>query len=159
MPTANDIALESDDRVLEIERYFDAPRAIVWEAFTKPEHLRHWMGPRDCPAISFEAEVRPGGKWRGCLRQASGDGDLWQGGIFHEVVTEQRLVYTFSWDNHGPGRRIETLVTITFTDEGDGTRMHFHQAFFNTRANRDGHGFGWNSAFDRLEDFLAKETA
>ncbi|MBI3675158.1 MAG: SRPBCC domain-containing protein [Proteobacteria bacterium] len=143
---------EPQERVLVIERRFSAPRELVWDAFTRPEHLVHWMGPRRHPAAKFEADVRPGGKWRGCLRATDGSGDLWQGGMFHEVVRPERLVYTFQWDRHP--EQTETIITITFEDEGDRTLMRFHQAVFSTVPSRDDHNQGWNSCFDRLDDYL-----
>lgn len=154
---ANSVVTEADDRVLVIERVFDAPRELVWDAFTKTEHLLHWMGPRDHPAISYDADPRPGGKWRGCLRSPDGKNVLWQGGVFHEITEPERIVYTFQWDKRSADDyTFATLVTITFEDEGDQTRMRFQQAYFNTKANRDGHNFGWSSGFDRLNDYLKK---
>ncbi len=156
----NSAVLEADDRVLIIERVFDAQRELVWDAFTKTEHLMQWMGPRDHPAISYEADARVGGKWRGCLRSTDGKEILWQGGVFHEITPPERIVYTFQWDKRTPDDiTFPTLVTITFDDEGGRTRMHFQQTYFNTRANRNGHNYGWNSAFDRLAEFLATEKA
>ena len=155
MASAGNNVLEADDRVLIIERVFDAPRDLVWEMFTKPEHLLHWMGPRDHPAMSYEADPHPGGKWRGCLHSADGKDVLWQSGVFHEITKPERIVYTFQWDKrHIDDVTFATLVTITFEEEGERTRMRFQQAYFNTKANRDGHNFGWNSAFDRLNDLL-----
>jgi uncharacterized protein YndB with AHSA1/START domain len=157
---ANSAVLDADDRVLLIERVFDAPRELVWDAFTKVEHLMQWMGPRDHPAVSYEADARVGGKWRGCLRSPDGKEVLWQSGVFHEVTKPERIVYTFQWDKRSPDDyTFATLVTITFKDEGDRTRMHFQQAYFNSKANRDGHNYGWNSGFDRLAEFLAREKA
>jgi uncharacterized protein YndB with AHSA1/START domain len=150
--------MDTDDRVLIIERVFDAPRELVWDAFTRTEHLMQWMGPRDHPAVSYEADPRVGGKWRACLRSPDGKEVLWQGGVFHEISPPERVVYTFQWDKRTPDDvTFATLVTITFAEEGDRTRMHFQQSYFNSNANRDGHNFGWNGSFDRLADFL-KET-
>jgi uncharacterized protein YndB with AHSA1/START domain len=156
----NSAALEADDRVLIIERTFNAPREMVWEAFTDPKHLLQWMGPRPHPAVEYKADARPGGRWRGCLRSADGKEELWQSGVFHEVTKPERLVYTFQWDKRNDNdKTFATLITIHFFDEGDRTRMRFQQTYFNTKANRDGHNFGWNSGFDRLAEFLAKEQA
>ncbi len=154
---ASERVMEPRERVLVIERVFNAPRELVWDAFTKPEHLRNWMGPRHHPAVQFDADVRPGGKWRGCLRALDGSRDLWQGGMFHEVERPERLVYTFQWDKHDEqDATFETLITITFEEiDDDETLMKFHQATFNTESNRNGHNEGWNSAFDRLDDLLA----
>ena len=150
--------LEGDARDLTIVRMFDAPRDLVFDLWTKPEHTIRWMGPRDYPATVFEQDVRVGGKWRGCLTgapEAPTPGDkLWQGGEYLEIVPPEKLVFTFAWDG-GP----ETVVTVILTAVGDQTRMVFHQTPFETAGNRDGHGGGWNSAFDRLVDFIALPAA
>jgi uncharacterized protein YndB with AHSA1/START domain len=154
----NSATLEADDRVLIIERVFNAPREMVWDAFTDPKHLLQWIGPRLHPAVDYKADARPGGRWRGCLRSPDGKEELWQSGVFHEVTRPERLVYTFQWDKRSADDfTFATLITIHFTDEGAQTRMRFQQTYFNTKANRDGHISGWNSAFDRLEDYLANE--
>jgi uncharacterized protein YndB with AHSA1/START domain len=76
--------------------------------------------------------------------------------VFHEVTRPERLVYTFRWDKRDEqDKTFETLITVTFEDLGDETLMTFHQATFNTKSNRDGHNYGWNSSFDRLDELLA----
>jgi len=142
--------VRNSDDALIIDRVFDAPRALVWRAWTDPAHALRWMGPRDVPAISWSADVRPGGAWRGCLQNPRTQEELWQGGVFREVLPPELLVYTFQWDGG-----TETLVTVRFSEEGGRTRMHFHQAPFADAGNRDGHRGGWSSAFDRLDELLA----
>ncbi len=155
---------DSEDRVLVITRIFDAPRELVFRAFTDPKHALKWMGPRDFPAHHVEADIRPGGKWRMGLRAAEHITDhrrgaeLWQGGVYKEVVPPERLVWTFRWDAE-PGSEDgaanpETLVTVTFAEHNGKTKMVFSQGVFNTKANRDGHSGGWNSSFDRLEELV-----
>ncbi len=145
---------------LSITRFFDAPRAMVYEAFVDAEHAKQWMGPRGFNATHLEQDVRPGGRWRACLHQVgewNGQTfpDLWQGGVFKEVVPPERLVYTFSWEGQGGQPTHETLVTIIFSEVDAGTtRMDFHQAFFDSVYQRDGHNQGWNSEFDRFNDVL-----
>ena len=127
--------------------------------FTEIEHARKWGGPRDYPMISLEADLRPGGKWRGCLRAKESGEELWQGGVYREIVPPERLVYTFAWDEESGNSPNETLVTITFAEEGaEKTKMTFRQAPFVSDESRDGHRAGWNSTFDRLADHL-KEVA
>jgi uncharacterized protein YndB with AHSA1/START domain len=148
---------------LHITRVFDAPRELVWKVMTDPEHMKHWCGPRQFVARNIENDPRPGGKWRLCLHTDgfdTGDGvlrqfDLRQGGENREVIEPERLVYTFKWeDNPGLSSNVETVITITL-DENDGkTTMNFHQAFFVTTGDRDGHMRGWNSSFDKLGDHL-----
>ncbi len=145
---------------LSITRIFDAPRDLVFEAFSNPEHAKRWMGPRGFTATHFEQDARPGGRWRACLHQ-TGDWkgqsypDLWQGGVFQEIVPPERVVYTFAWEGQGGQPTRETLITIVFTElDDDKTQMDFHQAFFDSIGQRDGHNQGWNSSFDRLNDYL-----
>jgi uncharacterized protein YndB with AHSA1/START domain len=106
--------------------------------------------------------VRVGGKWRGCLRSVKeGERDLWQGGKYLEVERPSRLVYTFQWEPHEDqdenDETFETIVTILLEDQGGKTLMKFYQSVFNTTSNRDGHIGGWNSAFDRLVEYLAEQ--
>ncbi|HEX3966578.1 MAG TPA: SRPBCC domain-containing protein [Edaphobacter sp.] len=158
-------ATEKAQHELHITRVFDAPRELVWRVMTDPEHIKHWSGPRQFEATNVENDQRPGGKWRLCLHTDgfdTGDGvlrqfDLRQGGENLEVVEPERLVYTFKWeDNPGLSSNVETVVTITLEEEGGKTTMNFRQAFFVTSADRDGHVRGWNSSFDRLEDYLGE---
>jgi uncharacterized protein YndB with AHSA1/START domain len=146
-----------DDRELEITRLFDAPRELVFRAWSDPALLLHWMGPRDYPAVQVESNFRVGGGWRIVLRDKDSDTELWQSGEYREITAPARIVLTFRWDKHldglpGP----ETLITLDFADEDGKTRMTFHQGMFNTASNRDGHRYGWNSAFDRLDDYFAR---
>ena len=146
MTETDDVATED----LTIVRTFDAPRALVFEMWTNPEYTLRWMGPRDYPATLFEQDVRVGGNWRGCLSAADDpDRKLWQGGRYLEIVPPEKLVFTFAWAD-GP----ETVVTVLLTEEAGRTRMVFHQTPFRTSSSRDGHGHGWNSAFDRMVDLL-----
>ena len=80
--------------------------------------------------------------------------ELWQHGVFREVVPPSRLSFTFVWEEQGE-RGLETLVTISFADEGGRTRLTLRQTPFHSIAERDGHGGGWSSSFDRLDENLA----
>jgi uncharacterized protein YndB with AHSA1/START domain len=147
MPAAAELALT-------ITRTFDAPRALVWRAWTDPEQLMKWWGPEHHPAVQMSMDVRPGGVWRNCLRSVETGNDLWHHGTFREVVPMERLVFTFVWEEEGE-RGVENIVTITFEDEGKNrTRMTLHQTPFQSDGERDGHGEGWTSSFGRLGNFL-----
>jgi len=91
-----------------------------------------------------------------CLRPDDGGKDLWQGDIYREIVEPERLVFTFAWDGEGedggPGH--ETLVTVTFAEHEGKTELTFRQAVFKSIEQLEGHRGGWNSTFDRLEDYL-----
>jgi uncharacterized protein YndB with AHSA1/START domain len=143
-----------EERVLVITRIFDAPRELVFRAWTDPEHVRNWWGPKDYPAVHLTMDVRPGGRWRNCLRSTETGEHLWQGGEFREVVPPERLVFTFAWDEEGE-RGLETLVTVTFAELDGKTLMTFRHEPFRSVEERDGHRGGWTSTFDRLVEHLA----
>jgi uncharacterized protein YndB with AHSA1/START domain len=151
---ANSAALDTDDRTLIIERIFDAPRDLVFAAWTDPKRALGWMGPRHAPAFHFEGDMKAGSKWRMGLRTIDGNRELWQGGVCREVSPPERLVFSSVWDQEDGSPGPETVITLTFEDLGGRTRMTFHQGVFNTVSNRNGHREGWNSGFDRLEEYL-----
>jgi uncharacterized protein YndB with AHSA1/START domain len=147
-------AKETADRELAITRVFDAPRDLVFKVWTQPEHLVRWLGPRGFAAPSAEMDVRPGGAYRACIRSPEG-ADYWMQGVYREIVAPERLVFTFAWEDEGgrPGR--ETLVTVTFADHSGKTKLTFHQAPFESVADRDSHQEGWAECLDRLGAYLA----
>ncbi len=149
MAERHDLDAEPSDRVLVITRVLDAPRARVFRAWADPQQARQWMGPRGFTATHLEQDARPGGSWRLCMRPDNGGRDLWQGGVFREIVEPERIVFTFAWDQEDGTRGPETLVTVTFAEQDGRTRLTFRQAVFDTTENRDSHQWGWNSAFDR----------
>jgi uncharacterized protein YndB with AHSA1/START domain len=89
------------------------------------------------------------------LRPDAGGPDLWQSGVYREIVAPRHLVFTFAWDQEDGTPGHETLVTLTLAEEGGKTRMTFRQALFATVASRDGHAGGWSSSFERLAEHLA----
>jgi uncharacterized protein YndB with AHSA1/START domain len=145
---------------LVITRTLRAPRELVWKAWSDPKHLVQWMGPREHPASHVEGDFRPGGKWRSRLTSKDGSGNLWLGGVYREIVEPERVVYTFAWDGDDGKPENEMLITLTFAEEGaNKTKMTLRQTLFRSDEQRDGHRGGWNSAFDRLEEFLASQSA
>lgn len=138
------------ERELVITRVINAPRDLVFDAWTNPKRAKQWWGPVNYPAVHVEMDVRPGGAWRICLQSTEGKPDLWQGGVFREIVRPERLVFTFAWEEEGE-RGLETLVTVMLADEKGKTHMTFSQVPFQSAEERDGHQWGWNSAFDRLD--------
>jgi uncharacterized protein YndB with AHSA1/START domain len=147
---------EAAERVLVITRVFDAPRDLVFQAWADPERARRWMGPRGYTATYQQQDARPGGAWRLCLRSDADGRELWQGGVFREIVPPERIVFTFAWDAADGSRGHETLVTVTFAEYGGKTTMTFRQAVFESVAERDGHLGGWSSTFERLAEHLAQ---
>lgn len=142
---------------LRMQRHFDAPRPLVWRAWTNPEVMVLWLGPVEWPAVSATQDLRVGGKWRACLRSPDTGQDLWQGGVYREIVPDERLVFTFKWDeSHEDGPPVDTLVTVQLRDApGGGTLMDFTHEGLKSEQSLTGHKHGWTSTFERLEAFLA----
>jgi len=145
------------DRELVITRVFDAPRELVFRAWTDPDHLRLWWGPHGFTVTFLEVDVRPGGLWRKCMRSPDGR-DYWRSGAYREVAPPERLSFTYYSDdpNSLPGH--ETLVTLEFADRGSKTLMTFRQALFESNAARDAHQGGWTESLERLYGYLGRVT-
>lgn len=145
-----DPAAEPADRVLVITRLFAASPGRVFDAWTRPEQVVRWWGPRGFSTPSCAMDVRPGGAFRICIRSAEGK-DYWMSGTYRDVVRPDRLVFTHVWEEEPPH---ETLVTVTFAPHEGGTRLTFRQAVFLTSADRDSHEEGWSECLDHLERHL-----
>ncbi len=140
---------------LVITRTFDAPRALVFRAWAKAEHMVRWLGPKNFTAPSCTLDFRPGGAYRACICAPDGK-EYWMRGTYREIVEPQRLVFTFAWEEEGERGR-ETIISITLAEDGTRTRMTFRQAFFESVTERDSHNEGWSECFDRLVQYLAGE--
>jgi len=139
---------------LVITRILDAPRELVFKAWTEPDRAIRWWGPRGFTTAHYELDFRPDGAYRVCMRSPEGT-EHWQRGVCREVVEPERLVFTFAWeDSEGkPGH--ETLVTVTLAEFGAKTKLTLHQAVFETVTARDLHQGGWASALEWLAEYLA----
>lgn len=144
---------EPETKELLITRIFNAPRETIFTLWTEPHHVVQWWGPKHHPATQMMMDVRPGGKWRACLRSVEDGKELWMNGTFREINKPERIVFTFMWEEEGE-RGIETLITISFVEVNGKTEMHFHQAPFQSNTERDGHTEGWMNTFDRLEEMI-----
>jgi uncharacterized protein YndB with AHSA1/START domain len=158
MDTAgNTVAAGPDTRPggheLFITRVLDAPRTLVFRAWSSPEHLVRWWGPRGFTTFSFTMDFRPGGAWRAGMRSPDGL-DYWMQGIYREIAPPERLAFTFAWDDAHGQPTDDTLVTVSFIEENGRTRLAFHQAPFAAVEQRDAHVGGWNAAFDCLVEYL-----
>jgi len=151
--TINSTAAASD-RELVINRVFDAPREIVFEAWTRAEHLVHWWGPKDFTLPFCEIDFREGGAYRFCMR-SPGKTDHWVWGEYRRIVEPEEIVMT--WNRGTAEGEISSSTTVTLLFEPDGTRTKFklYQALFETVENRDGHAFGWGQCLDRLAEYSA----
>src|SRR6185503_15411869 len=86
------------DRSIVITRTFDAPRSLVFAAWTQPKHLKQWSAPHGFTVPVSKGMLRPGGQWRACM-ESERTGKLWLSGVYREVVENERLVFTHAWEN------------------------------------------------------------
>jgi uncharacterized protein YndB with AHSA1/START domain len=140
---------------LELTRVFRAPRELVFAAWTAPEHLMSWSGPRGFSGTIDMFDCRPGGAFRTCLQAPDGS-EHWARGTYLEVSPPHRLVFTHAWEDEQGAPGPETTVTVTLSEHESGTLMHFHQGTFKAVSSRDGHEHGWTESFDRLQGRLTE---
>jgi uncharacterized protein YndB with AHSA1/START domain len=138
---------------LTLKRRIKAPPAKVYAAWTEPAQLAHWFGPAETVIGSVRAEldVRVGGRFRASFNTVDGESHQ-VGGVYREVVPNERLVFSWAW--HSTPER-ESLVTLTFRPDGDGTMLTLHHEQFFDQAARDGHEHGWTGTIDKLERYFA----
>jgi uncharacterized protein YndB with AHSA1/START domain len=148
------------DREIQMTRVFDAPRVLVFEAWTKPGLVKRWLyGPDDWRLVVCEMDLQVGGATRFVWRQRDGkEKDMGMSGVFREIAPPERLVFTENWDEDWTGG--EVLNTLTFT-EHDGRTTMTQTVLYSSRAARDGalktgmeHGAA--VSYDRLAELLAQ---
>lgn len=145
----------NEDRVLVLTRLFDAPRPLVFQAWTEPQHLVRWWGPSNFTLPVCEQDFRIGGAYRYCMR-APGGTDHWVWGEYREIVEPERLVFTWEReDEAGLRAGLRNLVTVTLAAQGRKTHLTLHHATFQTRADRDDHRGGWTECLERLAQHVA----
>ena len=128
-PSVSDrVHADTSDREIVVTRVFDAPRALVFKAWTDPKHLANWWGPNGFSITTHEMEFKPGGVWRFVMHGPDGR-DYQNENIFVEIAEPDRLVY-----RHVSPPKHE--MTVTFADDGGKTRL-IAQMLFESAALRD----------------------
>lgn len=146
------------DREIVISRMFNAPAQLVFEAMTKPEHVRRWWGLRGSTMTMCDIDLRVGGAWRYVLREEDGS-EVGFHGTYREIEAPNRVVSTEVFEGFPDA---ESVNTVTLTEE-DGKTTFTNRILHQNRAYRDGHlnsGMepGMQQTFDRLEELLASMT-
>ena len=147
------------DREIVMTRVFDAPRKLVFDAFTKPELLKQWLlGPPGWSMPVCEIDLRIGGRYRYVWRRDTDGTEMGCGGVYREIVPPERLVHTEQFDN--PWYPGESLIT-TVLDEQRGKTTLTATMLYESRDARDGilkSGMenGVAASYDRLAELLAK---
>lgn len=154
------------EKELVITRVFDAPRELVFKAWTQAEHVKHWWGPKDYTMPYVTLDPRPGGKMHFCMRSPGGE-DIWCLGEYREIVAPERIVSTdcFS-DKDGnivdpvqygmpPEWPREGLVTLVFLEQRGKTELTINLGVPESLADRVGARQGWDEMLDRLAEYVA----
>ena len=166
MATMNNPIIETAEQDIVIERILDAPLQQVWRAWTEPERLKRWWGPKNFTAPVCKIDFRPGGKYHYCMRSPDGQ-DFWSTGVFREIVPFMRIVFTDSFADqqgnvvpatyYGMGADIpsELLVTLIFEElEGSQTQLTLRHSGFPPGENSAMAQAGWNESIDKLAESL-----
>jgi uncharacterized protein YndB with AHSA1/START domain len=155
-----------------ITRTLDAPRELVWKAFTQAEHLAQWFGPKGFTMPSCKLDLKPGGLFHYAMRSPDGF-EMWGKWIFREIVAPERLVVIVAFSDKdagvtrhpmAPDWPLETLSTTTFTENKGKTTIRIewaphHASESERKAFREGHAGmkqGWGGTFEQLVAYLAK---
>jgi uncharacterized protein YndB with AHSA1/START domain len=156
-----------------ISRVFDAPRDLVWKAFTEPERMKHWWGPKGFTVIASKMDLRVGGTYHYGMKAPDGSA-MWGKFVFREITPPERMVFIDSFSDEAggitrhPGSEkwpLEMLTTFTFEEQPGGkTKLTIRWAALNASeeeqktfdASHDGMRMGWSGTMEQLEAYLAK---
>jgi uncharacterized protein YndB with AHSA1/START domain len=154
-----------------ISRMFEAPRELLWQCFTEPEHMQQWWGPKGSTVVASKMDLRVGGAYHGAMRDSSGR-VMWAKFVYREIAPPERLVWVHSFSDEkggltrhrlSPTWPLELLTTVTFEDAPGGkTKLTLRWSSLNATeeeqktfdAARDGMTQGWDGSFERLAAYL-----
>lgn len=141
------MAQVTEDTSLEVRRLIRAPRARVFEAWTRPEDVKRWSAPGPLTTTVAEVDLRVGGKFRIHIAGPGGE-DYRAVGEYREVTPPARLVYTWSWE---AGESVkDSLVTVEFHDRNGDTEVVLRHSGLPDAATRESHVEGWTSCLEKL---------
>ena len=161
----NTIATIKENNIkLQLTRVFDAPRELVFKAWTDANQFQQWFGAAACEGSSLQSarlDARTGGKYRLQVRRA--DGEFWTTvGTYREVKPPERLVFTWQFEKDGGGDEFgdvdppEMLVTVEFKARGKQTELTLTHEKFASTESRDRHEDGWTRCLNELGNFVAQ---
>ena len=158
-----------------ISRVFDTPRTLVWKAFTEPERMKDWWGPKGFSVIAWKMDFRPGGTYHYGMKAPDGT-PMWGKFLYREIAAPERMVFVNSFSDEkggitrhpaSPTWPLELLSTFTLEDEPGGKtqftiRWTAEKVTDEERKTfdsaHDGMRQGWGGTLDRLTDYLAKDN-
>ncbi len=169
MPNPKMTSRVENERTLVLERTFDAPQAMVFKAYSKAEHLKHWWGPRGWDVIHCTVDFRPGGIWHYCMKcmdknQGQYFGmEAWGKGIYKQIFEPKKIIYTDFFSDAEGNSNMEmpsTDVEVELVDVGGGKTKLISRAQYATKEALKtvmdmGMLEGISQTWDRLEEHLA----
>ena len=165
--------IETKSPSLVISRVFDAPRDLVWQAFTEPERMKRWWGPKGFTGIASKMDLRPGGAYHYGMKAPDGSA-MWGKFVFREIMAPERMVFINSFSDEAGGTTrhplhmswpLEMLSIFTFEEQPGGktrftVRWSPHNATEEEQktfdAGLDSMQQGWSDTLDQLAAYLAK---
>lgn len=142
-----------DDRTITIERTFKAPVSLVWEAWTQPQHIAQWWGPKGMSLEVVTHEFKVGGRWKYTMPMPDGN-EFVSEGIYSEIIEGEKLVTTANFRPMTEG----VILEIHLKGDESSTHFTFHVIHptveYCQQQKKMGVYNGWGSAFDRLVHFL-----
>ena len=161
---------DQNRRDLIIIRLFDAPRELVWKAWTEPERVKRWWGPKGFTSPVSKIALHVGGEYLNCMRSPEGK-DFWSKGFFREIIALERLVMTDSFADekgntvpatyYGMSKDfpLEMLITVMFEENDGKTKLTLRHIGMPSGVDSDGAQQGWNESFDKLAEYLETEKS
>jgi uncharacterized protein YndB with AHSA1/START domain len=158
----SDQTVETVGQELMLTRTFDAPRHLVFLAYSKCEHLSHWWGPRTWPMVECRMDFRVGGVWHYCMRGPKAGDESWGRAVFEEIVEPERIVYIDSFsdaDGNVNEGMPQARSTIELADVDGNTRLILRARYSSpaelARVLDMGMVPGITETLDRLDEHLA----
>ena len=168
------VVTQPDDTTVVIERTFDAPRQLVWDCWTKAEHMKQWFGPHIMNVPEATSDLRPGGEWRIVMRDPNGK-DFTGKGVYREVQSPERFTASVDVSEH-PDDWFDTIDPsrdkskgkphwdlgwdIRFAEKGGKTvvtiRSLFPSKYLRDQFVKTGMNQGWSESLEKLDALLAK---
>jgi uncharacterized protein YndB with AHSA1/START domain len=159
----SDQKVETTDRELVLTRTFDAPRELVFTAYSSCEHLRNWWGPRSWPMVECTLDFRVGGVWHYCLRGPDEGDESWGRAVYDEIVEPARIAYTDAFsDAEGNVNEAmpRTRSTVEFDELDGSTRLTLRATYPSAEDLQQvldmGMVAGMTETLDRLDEHLAE---
>ena len=145
---------ETNNRTLTLKRTFNAPIKLVWEAWTQPEHVALWWGPKGMEINVVEHDFRVGGKWKYTMEMPDGN-EFISDGVYSVIVELEKIFSSANFKPMTEGVEIQAL----FEENGDKTNFTFNVVHpteeYCKQQEKMGFMNGWGSVFDRLETFVS----